>query len=264
MRKQQGANADRVLEAYPRTSAPGVALAAVGTDFGFACKPVPVVADLTKWVPTFAYEFRDETSPPRPYMNVPPSFSICAGPTSDVPYVWQSETTVPLTQTQKGADHGALSAHSAAWRFRPALARLCLVLSESRRILRRADQEPAHAPRLCARGDRILRLACGEGCHAAHGDRVAARAIRAHGQERRFREDTAMTPECGRRAGAENHPLLFALAAALVLPTAAALARGRCGRPRQTGSCALNSFRPGPIVKQHPELTPWRHEELVA
>ena len=100
VRKQQGANADRVLEAYPLTSAPGVVLAAVGTDSGFACNAVPVVADLTKWVPTFAYEFRDETSPPRPYMNVPPSFPIGAGHTSDVPYVWQSETVAPLTPTQ--------------------------------------------------------------------------------------------------------------------------------------------------------------------
>jgi para-nitrobenzyl esterase len=66
VRKQQGANADRVLEAYPLTSAAGVSLAAIGTDSGFACNAVPVVADLTKWVPTFAYEFRDETSPPRP------------------------------------------------------------------------------------------------------------------------------------------------------------------------------------------------------
>ena len=100
VRKQQGANADRVLEAYPLTSAPGVVLAAVGTDSGFACNAVPVIADLTKWAPTFAYEFRDETSPPRPYMNVPPSFPIGAGHTSDVPYVWQSETVAPLTPTQ--------------------------------------------------------------------------------------------------------------------------------------------------------------------
>jgi para-nitrobenzyl esterase len=102
VRKQQGANADRVLEAYPLTSAAGVSLAAIGTDSGFACNAVPVVADLTKWVPTFAYEFRDETSPPRPYMNVPPSFPIGAGHTSDVPYVWQSETVAPLTPTQMG------------------------------------------------------------------------------------------------------------------------------------------------------------------
>jgi para-nitrobenzyl esterase len=100
VRKQQGANADRVLEAYPLTSAPGAALAAVGTDAAFACNAVPVVTDLAKWTPTFAYEFRDETSPPRPYMNVPPSFPLGASHTSDVPYVWQSETVAPLTPTQ--------------------------------------------------------------------------------------------------------------------------------------------------------------------
>jgi para-nitrobenzyl esterase len=59
-----------------------------------------VIADLTKWAPTFVYEFRDETSPPRPYMNVPPSFPTGASHTSDVPYVWQSETVAPLTPTQ--------------------------------------------------------------------------------------------------------------------------------------------------------------------
>jgi len=100
VRKQQGANADRVLEAYPLTSAPGAVLAAVGTDSGFACNAAPVVADLAKWTPTFAYEFRDETSPPRPYMTTPPSFPLGASHTSDVPYVWQSETTVPLTPDQ--------------------------------------------------------------------------------------------------------------------------------------------------------------------
>jgi hypothetical protein len=88
-------------EAYPLTSAPGAVLAAVGTDSGFACNAAPVVADLAKWTPTFAaYEFRDETSPPRPYMTTPPSFPLGASHTSDVLYVWQSETTVPLTPEQ--------------------------------------------------------------------------------------------------------------------------------------------------------------------
>jgi para-nitrobenzyl esterase len=100
VRRQQGANADRVLEAYSLTSAPGAVLAAVGTDSGFACNAAPVVADLAKWTPTFAYEFRDETSPPRPYMMTPPSFPLGASHTSDVPYVWQSETANPLTPTQ--------------------------------------------------------------------------------------------------------------------------------------------------------------------
>jgi para-nitrobenzyl esterase len=102
VRKEQGANAERVLAAYPLASgsAPGATLAAVETDAHFACNAVPVIAALAKWAPVYAYEFRDETSPARPYMVVPPSFPIAAGHTSDVPYVWQSETTVPLTPTQ--------------------------------------------------------------------------------------------------------------------------------------------------------------------
>ena len=74
--KQQGDNADRVLEAYPLTFGPAVPPLRREPDFGFACNAVQVIADLAKWAPTFADEFRDETSPPRPYMNVPPSFPI--------------------------------------------------------------------------------------------------------------------------------------------------------------------------------------------
>ena len=40
VRRQQGANADRVLEAYPLTSAPGAVLAAVGTDSGSPATPL--------------------------------------------------------------------------------------------------------------------------------------------------------------------------------------------------------------------------------
>ncbi len=102
VRKQYGDKADRVLAAYPVTAepAPGAALAAVQTDAGFACNAAPVIDGLSKWVPTYAYEFRDETSPPRPYMTVPSSFKIGAGHSSDVPYVWQSQIAIPLTETQ--------------------------------------------------------------------------------------------------------------------------------------------------------------------
>jgi para-nitrobenzyl esterase len=102
IRANYGANADRVLAQYPVSgyAAPGLALAAVQTDSGFACNSVPVTDALSKWVPTFAYEFRDETAPGRPYMVIPPSFPIGSGHSSDVPYVWQSETDVPLTAEQ--------------------------------------------------------------------------------------------------------------------------------------------------------------------
>jgi para-nitrobenzyl esterase len=102
IRATYGARAGRVLAEYPVTgyAAPGLALAAVQTDSGFACNSVPVTDALSAWVPTFAYEFRDETAPGRPYMVIPPSFPIGSGHTSDVPYVWQSETNVPLTSAQ--------------------------------------------------------------------------------------------------------------------------------------------------------------------
>src|SRR4051794_29170687 len=102
IRATYGAAANRVLTEYPVPGydAPGLALAAVQTDSGFACNSVPVIDALSTWVPTFAYEFRDETAPGRPYMVIPPSFLIGSGHTSDVPYVWQSETNAPLTRAQ--------------------------------------------------------------------------------------------------------------------------------------------------------------------
>jgi para-nitrobenzyl esterase len=102
IRATYGAAANRVLTEYPVTGydAPGLALAAVQTDSGFACNSVRVIDALSTWVPTFAYEFRDETAPGRPYMVIPPSFPIGSGHTSDVPYVWQSETNAPLTRAQ--------------------------------------------------------------------------------------------------------------------------------------------------------------------
>jgi len=102
IRSTFGANADRVLAEYPARNyaAAGLALAAVTTDQGFACNSVPVADGLSRWVPTYTYEFRDETAPGRPYMVIPPSFPIGSGHTSDVPYVWESETNKPLTPVQ--------------------------------------------------------------------------------------------------------------------------------------------------------------------
>jgi para-nitrobenzyl esterase len=108
IRSSFGANAERVLAAYPVTRYPNPdeALAAVHTDQR-VCPMLPLVSSLSAWVPTYAYEFRDETAPGRPYMVIPSplmvnpaAFGIGTGHTSDVPYVWQSETAVPLTAKQ--------------------------------------------------------------------------------------------------------------------------------------------------------------------
>jgi para-nitrobenzyl esterase len=98
-----GANADKVLAEYPVSAYggnAGLASAAVSTDQGFACNSVGVEDSLSQYVPTFTYEFRDETTPLRPYMVIPPSFPTGSMHTGEVPYIWQSTTMTPLTKTQ--------------------------------------------------------------------------------------------------------------------------------------------------------------------
>lgn len=102
VRSQQGDKADRVLAEYPVSAypAPGVALAAVQTDSRFACGSVPVEAALSNWVPTYTYEFRDDTAPHTPYMVVPPSFEIGAAHTSEMQYIWRGDATTPVSSGQ--------------------------------------------------------------------------------------------------------------------------------------------------------------------
>jgi para-nitrobenzyl esterase len=103
VRATYGANSDKVLAEYPVSAYGGsasLALAALQTDTNFACPSVGVEDSLSKYVPTYTYEFRDETAPLRPYMVIPPSFPIGSMHTAEVPYVWQSTTMTPLTKTQ--------------------------------------------------------------------------------------------------------------------------------------------------------------------
>lgn len=95
------ARADAVLTEYPVDEyvTPGVARAKVQTDER-VCGSVPLSRSLSKWTPTYTYEFRDETAPLRPYMTVPSSFPIGSGHTSEVPYLWGSETSTPLNSRQ--------------------------------------------------------------------------------------------------------------------------------------------------------------------
>jgi len=101
IRETYGSRADKLLAAYPLSSyeSPGVARAQVQTD-DRVCNALPFSRSISQYVPTWTYEFQDETAPLRPYMTVPSSFTIGSGHTSDVPYVWQSETKTPLTRTQ--------------------------------------------------------------------------------------------------------------------------------------------------------------------
>ncbi|EJK79060.1 carboxylesterase/lipase family protein [Rhizobium sp. AP16] len=103
VRKTYSGRADDVLKTYASVEArsPGEAMANVSTDAGWACPTTGVVQALSKWVPTYVYEFRDETAPIRPYMTVPASFEIGSAHSSELPFVWGSDVMTPLTSKQQ-------------------------------------------------------------------------------------------------------------------------------------------------------------------
>ena len=98
-----GANAPAVLAQYPLAdyANPGTALATVQTDARHACPELANAAALTAFVPTYAFEFRDETAPLRSYELVPSSFSLATQHSSELPYLWGSEMATPLTSRQR-------------------------------------------------------------------------------------------------------------------------------------------------------------------
>ena len=71
------------LSAYP---SPSVALGAVGTDAIFACPALTVDNSVSKYVPTFAYEFNDENAPER--FLPPVSFPYGAAHASELQYLF--------------------------------------------------------------------------------------------------------------------------------------------------------------------------------
>ena len=93
--------ADSLLATYPLSAyeGPGLALAALQTD-ARVCPALPISRSISQHTPTFTYEFRDESAPGRPYMSVPSSFPIGSAHTSEVAYLWQSQTDRPLDAEQ--------------------------------------------------------------------------------------------------------------------------------------------------------------------
>jgi para-nitrobenzyl esterase len=90
--------ATAVASEYPLSDypSPAVALGAVGTDAIFACHAVIAEDDLSKYVPTYAYEFNDENAPDR-YL---PSFGFPYGAAHafELQYLFQlSNTPYPGT-----------------------------------------------------------------------------------------------------------------------------------------------------------------------
>jgi para-nitrobenzyl esterase len=77
------------LSAYP---SPAIALGALGTDAIFACNAVTVQQSLSKFVPTFGYEFNDENAP---QVLLPPvSFPYGAAHASELQYLFTGPTSL--------------------------------------------------------------------------------------------------------------------------------------------------------------------------
>src|SRR5579872_2013310 len=87
------------LIAYP---SPSVALGAVGTDAIFACPALTIDQSVSKFVPTFAYEFNDENAPE---LFLPPvSFPYGAAHASEIQYLFSLPTAIfpkALTASQQ-------------------------------------------------------------------------------------------------------------------------------------------------------------------
>jgi para-nitrobenzyl esterase len=83
------------LSAYP---SPAVAMGAVGTDAIFACPALTADQSLSKYVPTYAYEFNDENAPE---ISLPPvSFPYGAAHATELPYLFSfSNVAYPAVLT---------------------------------------------------------------------------------------------------------------------------------------------------------------------
>jgi para-nitrobenzyl esterase len=104
-----GSNADpsAVLAQYPLGNYPSVllALSAIGTDAVFACPARRTSQSLSKYVPTFAYEFNDPNAPQR---FVPPaSFPYGAYHAAEVQYLFDLPN--PLNAPALNADQRSLA-----------------------------------------------------------------------------------------------------------------------------------------------------------
>ncbi|MCX5561890.1 carboxylesterase/lipase family protein [Streptomyces sp. NBC_00038] len=112
VRAQFGTKADAILARYPVSAyeSPGAALAQVQTDGPRVCSGVlPNAAALTRTVPTYVYEFRDETAPLRPYELVPSSFSLATQHSAELPYLWGANTATPLSAKQRQLSHDMIA-----------------------------------------------------------------------------------------------------------------------------------------------------------
>jgi para-nitrobenzyl esterase len=88
------AEAAVVATRYPLSSfaSPAEALGAVGTDAIFACPALTIDQELSRFAPTFAYEFNDERAPER-FLPPVSGFSYGAAHSSEIQYLFQLNVT---------------------------------------------------------------------------------------------------------------------------------------------------------------------------
>jgi para-nitrobenzyl esterase len=87
--------ADLLIPHYPVASypSPGLALSALATDAAFACNALAADRYLSRWVPTYAYEFADTTAPE---LFLPPvSFPYGAAHASEIQYLFNLPSPFP-------------------------------------------------------------------------------------------------------------------------------------------------------------------------
>jgi para-nitrobenzyl esterase len=84
------------LAKYP---SPSVALGAVGTDAIFACPALTIDESISRFVPTYAYEFNDENAPED--FLPPVSFPYGAAHASEIQYLMSLPTAKPLSAQQQ-------------------------------------------------------------------------------------------------------------------------------------------------------------------
>ena len=101
-----------ILAEYPLANYPSadVAAATVATDFVFACHRQNATDDLSRFVPTYVYEFSDFNAPQR---HLPPaSFPYGAAHESELQYLFDIVTTlpaVPLSADQEKLSHAMVT-----------------------------------------------------------------------------------------------------------------------------------------------------------
>jgi para-nitrobenzyl esterase len=106
--------AAEVVAHYPLSSypSPPLAFASVGTDDSFACDALTADGSLSKYVPTYSYEFNDESAPER--YEPPVGFPYGAAHESEVQYLFSLSNT-PYPGVLTGQQQSLAAAMRTYW-----------------------------------------------------------------------------------------------------------------------------------------------------